>query len=41
MIYDKATCCCVSDVMNGKRVISKLHAKALGKPFHISPEVFI
>jgi len=27
--------------MNGKRAISKLHAKALGKTFHISPEVFI
>ncbi len=31
----------VSDVVNGKRAISKLHAKELGKMFHISPEVFI
>ena len=30
-----------SDVVNGKRAISKAHAKALGKMFHISPEVFI
>lgn len=31
----------VSDVVNGKRTISKTHAKALGKMFHVSPEVFI
>jgi HTH-type transcriptional regulator / antitoxin HigA len=31
----------VSDVVNGKRAISKTHAKALGKMFHVSPEVFI
>jgi HTH-type transcriptional regulator / antitoxin HigA len=31
----------VSDVVNGKRAISKTHAKALGKMFHISPDVFI
>jgi HTH-type transcriptional regulator / antitoxin HigA len=31
----------VSDVVNGKRAISKTHAKALGEMFHISPEVFI
>jgi HTH-type transcriptional regulator/antitoxin HigA len=31
----------VSDIVNGKRGISKQHAKALGKLFHVSPEVFI
>lgn len=31
----------VSDVVNGKRAISKTHAKALGEKFHVSPEVFI
>ncbi len=31
----------VSDVVNGKRAISKAHAKALGDLFHVSPEVFI
>ena len=31
----------VSDVVNGKRAISKSHAKALGKMFHVSPDVFI
>jgi HTH-type transcriptional regulator/antitoxin HigA len=31
----------VSDVVNGKRAISKTHAKALGKMFHVSPDVFI
>jgi HTH-type transcriptional regulator/antitoxin HigA len=30
-----------SDVVNGKRAISKSHAKALGKMFHVSPDVFI
>jgi len=27
--------------VNGKRAISKTHAKALGKMFHVSPDVFI
>lgn len=31
----------ISDIVNGKRGISKPHAKALGKLFHVSPEVFI
>jgi HTH-type transcriptional regulator/antitoxin HigA len=31
----------VSDIVNGKRGISKQHAKALAKLFHVSPEVFI
>jgi len=31
----------VFDVVNGKRTISKTHAKALGKMFHVSPDVFI
>jgi HTH-type transcriptional regulator/antitoxin HigA len=31
----------VSDVVNGKRAISKSHAKALGKMFQVSPDVFI
>jgi HTH-type transcriptional regulator / antitoxin HigA len=31
----------VSDVINGKRAISKTHAKALGKMFNVSPDVFI
>ena len=31
----------VSDIVNGKRGISKEHAKALAAFFHVSPEVFI
>lgn len=31
----------VSDIINGKRGISKQHAKALGKLFHVPPELFI
>jgi HTH-type transcriptional regulator / antitoxin HigA len=31
----------VSDIVNGKRGISKVHAKALGEFFHVSPELFI
>ena len=31
----------ISDVVNGKRAISKAHAKALGKMFHVSPDLFI
>lgn len=31
----------VSEVINGKRSISKAQAKALGEFFHISPAVFI
>jgi HTH-type transcriptional regulator/antitoxin HigA len=31
----------VSDIVNGKRGISKGHAKALGEFFHVSPELFI
>jgi HTH-type transcriptional regulator / antitoxin HigA len=31
----------VSDTVNGKRGISKEHAKALGEFFHVSPELFI
>jgi HTH-type transcriptional regulator/antitoxin HigA len=31
----------VSDVVNGKRAISKAHARSLGDMFHVSPEVFI
>lgn len=30
-----------SDVVNGKRGISKEHAKRLGEFFHVSPEAFI
>lgn len=30
-----------SDVVNGKRGISKEHAKALGQFFHVSPELFL
>ena len=30
-----------SDVVNGKRGISKEHAKALGELFHVSPSLFI
>ncbi len=30
-----------SEVINGKRGISKAHAKALAKFFHVSPELFI
>lgn len=30
-----------SDIVNGKRGISKEHAKALGEFFHVSPELFI
>jgi HTH-type transcriptional regulator/antitoxin HigA len=31
----------VSAVVNGKRAISKTYAKALGKMFQVSPDVFI
>jgi HTH-type transcriptional regulator / antitoxin HigA len=31
----------VSEVVNGKRGISKAQAKALGEFFHVSPELFI
>ena len=31
----------VSDVVNGKRGISKEHAKELGEFFHVSPELFL
>jgi HTH-type transcriptional regulator / antitoxin HigA len=31
----------ISDIVNGKRGISKEHAKALGEFFHVSPELFI
>ena len=31
----------VSEVVNGKRSISKSQAKALGEFFHVSPELFI
>lgn len=31
----------VSEIINGKRGISKAQAKALGKIFHVSPSVFI
>jgi HTH-type transcriptional regulator/antitoxin HigA len=31
----------VSEVVNGKRSISKAKAKALGEFFHVSPELFI
>ena len=31
----------VSEVVNGKRGISKTQAKALGEFFHVSPELFI
>lgn len=31
----------VSEVVNGKRSISKAQAKALGEYFHVSPELFI
>jgi HTH-type transcriptional regulator/antitoxin HigA len=30
-----------SEVINGKRSISKTQAKALGKYFHVSPELFL
>jgi HTH-type transcriptional regulator / antitoxin HigA len=30
-----------SEVLNGKRVISKAHAKKLAEYFHVSPELFI
>lgn len=30
-----------SEVVNGKRGISKAHAKKLGELFHVSPELFI
>jgi HTH-type transcriptional regulator/antitoxin HigA len=30
-----------SDIVNGKRAISKEHAKKLGGFFHVSPEIFI
>ena len=31
----------VSEILNGKRSISKAQAKALGDFFHVSPELFI
>lgn len=31
----------VSELINGKRGISKAQAKALGEFFHVSPELFI
>jgi HTH-type transcriptional regulator/antitoxin HigA len=31
----------VSEIVNGKRGISKAQAKALGEFFHVSPELFI
>jgi HTH-type transcriptional regulator/antitoxin HigA len=31
----------ISEVVNGKRSISKTQAKVLGKFFHVSPELFI
>lgn len=31
----------ISEVVNGKRSISKKQAKALGEFFHVSPELFI
>ena len=31
----------ISDVVNGKRGISKVHAKELGQFFHVSPELFL
>lgn len=31
----------ISDIVRGKRGISKEHAKALGKFFHVSPSLFI
>jgi len=31
----------VSDIVNGKRAISKTNARALGEFFHVSPELFI
>jgi HTH-type transcriptional regulator/antitoxin HigA len=31
----------ISDVMTGKRTISKQHAELLGGFFHVSPELFI
>ncbi len=31
----------VSEIINGKRGISKAQAKALGEIFHVSPSVFI
>lgn len=31
----------VSEIINGKRAISKAQAKALGEFFHVSPELFI
>jgi HTH-type transcriptional regulator / antitoxin HigA len=31
----------VSEIVNGKRAISKAHAKALGEFFKVSPELFI
>jgi HTH-type transcriptional regulator/antitoxin HigA len=31
----------ISDIVNGKRGISKEHAKALSEFFHVSPDVFI
>ncbi len=31
----------VSEIVNGKRSISKAQAKVLGKLFHVSPSLFI
>ena len=31
----------VSDIVNGKRAISRTNARALGEFFHVSPELFI
>jgi HTH-type transcriptional regulator / antitoxin HigA len=31
----------VSEIVNGKRLISKAQAKALGQMFHVSPSLFI
>ncbi|MGI2908084.1 helix-turn-helix domain-containing protein [Tolypothrix sp. VBCCA 56010] len=31
----------VSEILNGKRAITKAQAKALGEFFHVSPELFI
>jgi HTH-type transcriptional regulator/antitoxin HigA len=30
-----------SEVLNGKRSVSKTHAKKLAQLFHVSPELFI
>lgn len=31
----------ISDIVNGKRGVSKEHAKELGQFFHVSPELFL